>query len=581
MPTIEDALVLLTAEECVVTLAKVLDNILTEEKYEKKTRKFKLSNETFKRRVVRHSGGLEVLIACQFSKKGQTLQLLKEHESKMVIWNARRALQERADYLGFALSKMPPKPKNVAPVSHDSFETTSLYETSTIATIDDLDLEISKELEDSPVSTVPYQTSFPSFGIPTISPPVQLANDSPGRMPLGVPELPKSPTILSSTKPPLAPRLSSKSCEDESQKKRRETDALQKEFQEALLPGRAPAVDLQQNNTRRYAISPDDRSQLLADRKGERTQHVPLSLPQVSTGNASFLEDTEEALSAIRSLPHQPKTQPVTFAPKSDPLPPDDSLLKEMEDALMEDGWAEDGAFLDEPDTDVGTDAGMSIEGNINVSKSRCDSQREAQLMLSSEDADPKPAKVVPTEGSLTVPIIAGEIDFGMTDDCLLQKMKAELSDTQCLPISDDVEKEIQNIFTCSKEKEFSNSPSPQTVNLVSEDKATTGSTGDSQVSISAVTSQPNQYHSLSNAVVSHNVNVERQPMSVPCPTLTTEHLADSEIDVNSFTAVRKKAVYHGVESSQCLVHSPEGGKPSTVKNEEVESVSLKKGRHQ
>jgi hypothetical protein len=70
---------LITAEECVVTLAKVLDNILTEETYEKKTRKLKLSNETFQRRVARHSGGIDVLMACHFTRKGQTIQL-KERE---------------------------------------------------------------------------------------------------------------------------------------------------------------------------------------------------------------------------------------------------------------------------------------------------------------------------------------------------------------------------------------------------------------------------------------------------------------------------------------------------------------------
>ena len=52
---------------CLVTLCKVLDNILSEKEYNAKTRSIKLNNKVFHERVGRVSGGIDSLLACGFS----------------------------------------------------------------------------------------------------------------------------------------------------------------------------------------------------------------------------------------------------------------------------------------------------------------------------------------------------------------------------------------------------------------------------------------------------------------------------------------------------------------------------------
>lgn len=56
----------LTTASCLITLSKVLDNILLERKYNPKTRSIKLGNKLFRERVGRIPGGVEFLLACDF-----------------------------------------------------------------------------------------------------------------------------------------------------------------------------------------------------------------------------------------------------------------------------------------------------------------------------------------------------------------------------------------------------------------------------------------------------------------------------------------------------------------------------------
>jgi len=84
------------SSECIVTLAKVLDNILTEKEYTKKTRKLKVSNPIFDKRVVRHVGGVQFLKECGFTQRKDVLELTQEAEDKGKLWLARRALHEHA-----------------------------------------------------------------------------------------------------------------------------------------------------------------------------------------------------------------------------------------------------------------------------------------------------------------------------------------------------------------------------------------------------------------------------------------------------------------------------------------------------
>jgi tetratricopeptide (TPR) repeat protein len=221
-PEIDAAVALLTSEECVLTLAKVLDNILTETCYEKKTRKLKLTNETFSRRVARHPGGLDFLLGCSFARKNQTLVLKRDNEDKMWLWDARNALHKRSLVLGFALPPMPPAPTQHRLSEGKKYhESASLYETSTIGTMDELDVEIMKELEDeaglSPKSPAPWKSQ--DLTVSPLATPKLAAADrllgAPDQSSLAVPILPsKSPERPKGLppKPPNPPRSPLKSA---------------------------------------------------------------------------------------------------------------------------------------------------------------------------------------------------------------------------------------------------------------------------------------------------------------------------------------------------------------------------------
>lgn len=161
-PQLIDVVSVLSSEECMVTLAKVLDNILTESSYDKKTRKLKLTNKTFSRRVARHKGGIDFLRACKFSEKGESLHLKRQNEDKAWLWEARHALDKRAKELSFDLPNMPSMPDlNIVPPGSKEVDESSLFENSTIATMDELESEIQKEL-DSPIDQSHYDQYSPS-----------------------------------------------------------------------------------------------------------------------------------------------------------------------------------------------------------------------------------------------------------------------------------------------------------------------------------------------------------------------------------------------------------------------------------
>jgi len=147
-PQLENVVSMLSSEECIVTLAKVLDNILAENSYNKKTRKLKLTNSTFNRRVARHKGGVPFLQACKFVKRGQTLHLKRENEDNVWLWEARRILDDRATKLSINLPLMPKIPdKNSVYTGQKTVDDCSIFENSTIATMDDLESEILKEMD--------------------------------------------------------------------------------------------------------------------------------------------------------------------------------------------------------------------------------------------------------------------------------------------------------------------------------------------------------------------------------------------------------------------------------------------------
>ena len=172
-PGLDGAVDRLSSEECIVTLAKVLDNIITESTYNKKTRKLKLSNQTFARRVARHEGGVDFLLACKFSQRGQLLELKKEKESKALLWEARKALSEHASFLSLSVPPLPEKPKG----EPETPETTATIETDVqrkektgpaeessvysacsqpLSIDDELELEIMRELEDDGIPVPTY-----------------------------------------------------------------------------------------------------------------------------------------------------------------------------------------------------------------------------------------------------------------------------------------------------------------------------------------------------------------------------------------------------------------------------------------
>jgi hypothetical protein len=127
---------------CVITLCKVLDNILLERQYNPKTRSIKLSNQLFRERVGSVPGGVEFLLACHFkyvrlasktpekqkpngSAPGNAVKLSKDNENRDVLVAARRYLQE---YGIEVMNLHPGKHRNELPpfVIHDDIPTDAL-----------------------------------------------------------------------------------------------------------------------------------------------------------------------------------------------------------------------------------------------------------------------------------------------------------------------------------------------------------------------------------------------------------------------------------------------------------------------
>jgi len=115
---------------CVITLCKILDNILLERKYNPKTRSIKLSNKLFRERVGSIPGGVDILLACKFTyttiqsksndaKKNlngnapaNAIKLTKDKENRSLIVAARRYMHE---YGNRAMMLKPGKHRNELP----------------------------------------------------------------------------------------------------------------------------------------------------------------------------------------------------------------------------------------------------------------------------------------------------------------------------------------------------------------------------------------------------------------------------------------------------------------------------------
>lgn len=144
--SLHDVVSKVVSEVCIITLLKVLDNIIEEKAYNAKTRRFKLTNPTFQKRIICHAGGLEVLYLSGFDDKRPSgsataatvaagggvpsssnhsvtsataatttttvLELLPDQEDKEWLWQVRQALYQHGKYtLGLTkLPLMPPAP---------------------------------------------------------------------------------------------------------------------------------------------------------------------------------------------------------------------------------------------------------------------------------------------------------------------------------------------------------------------------------------------------------------------------------------------------------------------------------------
>mmetsp|Transcript_30034 Transcript_30034/g.36624 ORF Transcript_30034/g.36624 Transcript_30034/m.36624 type:complete len:445 (+) Transcript_30034:152-1486(+) len=106
------------SRECIQTLIKLLDNVLTKPS-DAQVRSIRLGNPAFHKRVGRKTGGIDFLIGCGFvrsdaalltSSSQSTLQLLPENESPDRILAARRLLHSRALEVGIAAKDLPPIP---------------------------------------------------------------------------------------------------------------------------------------------------------------------------------------------------------------------------------------------------------------------------------------------------------------------------------------------------------------------------------------------------------------------------------------------------------------------------------------
>ena len=463
MSNLDSAVSLLTAEECVVTLAKVLDNILTEESYEKKTRKLKLSNETFSRRVARHTGGIDLLMACRFTKKGQTLQLKRENEDKVLLWNARRALQERAAYLGYTLPNMPPMPIHTADHlsgdNHERIENASLYETSTIGTItDDLDLQIFRELDNhspsgsQPVTPVHFQTPVSPLGNSNLSTPDRCINKSLKNSSLEVPELPKPTNGATATpwRPPLAPRPVLKLPQQKAKRPSQqpvlssepeivpEEDKLLKEMEEELS-GVHQTDQLPVSSEAKDDLSPEENTlpqETYAESTGvhqQTNESLVKSEPEPEPVlDDLLLKEMEEELNGGASV-QEPSQLLVSLEPSPGVSLEEDPLLREMEMELNGDGWADDDALLDDLDIEMSNDvvSGAPIEGDqlvVNAFERELNSVsvalEEAQrIAQSSKSPEPQPEITKEEITSLELP----NVDVATQEDPLLNEMNAVL----------------------------------------------------------------------------------------------------------------------------------------------------------
>ncbi len=122
------------SEVCMITLLKVLDNIIEEKDFNPKTRRFKLTNPTFQKRITSHPGGLDVLYLSGFDDKRPVastaavssnhsvvsststtattttvLELFQEKEDKEWLWHVRQALYQHGQGT-LRLTKLPPMP---------------------------------------------------------------------------------------------------------------------------------------------------------------------------------------------------------------------------------------------------------------------------------------------------------------------------------------------------------------------------------------------------------------------------------------------------------------------------------------
>ena len=110
------------SRECVITLIKLLDNILTKPS-NPKVRNIRLGNAAFHERVGRKTGGIDFLLACGFerndglltSSQSSTLDLTPVNESPNRLFAARRLLHSRALTLDIPRDEIPPLPRKTPP----------------------------------------------------------------------------------------------------------------------------------------------------------------------------------------------------------------------------------------------------------------------------------------------------------------------------------------------------------------------------------------------------------------------------------------------------------------------------------
>ena len=103
------------ASSCVLTLMKILKNVLLSPTSEIKYRSVQLSNRSFHGKVGRVKGGIMVLEAVGFKRDAGNTSILLDSidENKKVVWEAMKRLDMEAEALNLPNSSRPSVPTEV------------------------------------------------------------------------------------------------------------------------------------------------------------------------------------------------------------------------------------------------------------------------------------------------------------------------------------------------------------------------------------------------------------------------------------------------------------------------------------